>query len=550
MRTFIGPERLPAPRAAARVAATHGWLISPQATDCRAARRCSDRAHRRPCGRGEAIPGDRHGERPGRPGQCDQGAAGALGRHRAQKRRRCEPEDPQASAAGAGHADADQLRLDRWRGAGAGGHGDRSGGRVFLRGAEAAVVPEGVRLPEVPAHVGSIQGGHPPARAAGPAVERDPRPHRRARRRVSDRSRHRRVRRQDRPDRDEPRATRVARGADQDPRAGATGAERARARGELERGGTALLDRQVVRARRRAHRLPREGMARQAARPGGLPRAPRAARRPGEDAERLLRLHGRPHPTRDGDAQERAPQARPRPIGIRGPAAVAGHVRAHLHGDLDDAHDLCARVRLGPRLQQLGRDGTLGPSALQGTLEHSRQPPPGKLELPFVEVAEREPHLVVPLVADVERTARDIRDAGLGRGGAQLARVDARGQRDPREHPARRLAPGAPLRHVRVERGRQRGPVRRVQRPRARDAGVEVPGAAVLLDHPLPERARALSVFCLKSASSATIEAGPTAHPSRKPGEKIFEKVPACSTTSGPSDHSEGSGSPSKASSR
>ena len=58
------------------------------------------------------------------------------------------------------------------------------------------------------------------------------------------------------------------------------------------------------------------------------------------------------------------------------------------------------------------------------------------------------------------------------------------------------------------------------------------------------------SVFCLKSASSATIEAGPTAQPSRKPGEKIFEKVPACSTTSGPSDHSDGSGSPSKASSR
>ena len=28
MRTFIGPEQLPVPDAAARVAATHGWLIS------------------------------------------------------------------------------------------------------------------------------------------------------------------------------------------------------------------------------------------------------------------------------------------------------------------------------------------------------------------------------------------------------------------------------------------------------------------------------------------------------------------------------------------
>ena len=33
---------------------------------------------------------------------------------------------------------------------------------------------------------------------------------------------------------------------------------------------------------------------------------------------------------------------------------------------------------------------------------------------------------------------------------------------------------------------------------------------------------------------------GPTAQPSRTPGQKTFENVPAWSTTSGPSDHSDG----------
>jgi hypothetical protein len=48
----------------------------------------------------------------------------------------------------------------------------------------------------------------------------------------------------------------------------------------------------------------------------------------------------------------------------------------------------------------------------------------------------------------------------------------------------------------------------------------------------------------------AITSAGPTAQPSRTPGKKTFENVPAWTTTSGASDHSVGSDVPSKASSR
>jgi hypothetical protein len=50
----------------------------------------------------------------------------------------------------------------------------------------------------------------------------------------------------------------------------------------------------------------------------------------------------------------------------------------------------------------------------------------------------------------------------------------------------------------------------------------------------------------LAAAIWATTSAGPTAQPSRTPGQKIFENVPAWTTTSGPSDHSDGSAPPSK----
>ena len=55
------------------------------------------------------------------------------------------------------------------------------------------------------------------------------------------------------------------------------------------------------------------------------------------------------------------------------------------------------------------------------------------------------------------------------------------------------------------------------------------------------------SVVCLASAIRATTSRGPTAQPSRMPGQKILENVPAWTTTSGASDHSE---APSKVSSR
>jgi hypothetical protein len=58
------------------------------------------------------------------------------------------------------------------------------------------------------------------------------------------------------------------------------------------------------------------------------------------------------------------------------------------------------------------------------------------------------------------------------------------------------------------------------------------------------------SVFCLAEASLATSSGGPAAQPSRNPGQKTLENVPAWSTTSGASDHSEGSEVPSKDRSR
>ena len=58
------------------------------------------------------------------------------------------------------------------------------------------------------------------------------------------------------------------------------------------------------------------------------------------------------------------------------------------------------------------------------------------------------------------------------------------------------------------------------------------------------------SVVCLAAASSVITSAGPTAQPSRTPGANSFENVPACSTTSGPSDHNDGSERPSNETSR
>ena len=186
-----------------------------------------------------------------------------VGDRAQEQRRRRTSNDPQAPAAGAGHAAADQLRLDRRRGAGAGRHGDRRGGRGVLRGAEAAVVPEGVRLPEVPAHVGpdarrtssSACGWTCSRTRSATASSRPPTAS------VTEANIDAYIAKNGPIE--IPRAARSARRADQDARAGAAGAERARARGDLEAGRAALLARRaVVRARRRAPARRRPRVAR------------------------------------------------------------------------------------------------------------------------------------------------------------------------------------------------------------------------------------------------------------------------------------------------
>ena len=80
---------------------------------------------------------------------------------------------------------------------------------------------------------------------------------------------------------------------------------------------------------------------------------------------------------------------------------------------------------------------------------------------------------------------------------------------------------------------------------------LEAPGTAVFLEQALPEAAGAL-VGVLLGGRQLGDHLGRTrsAQPSRTPGKKLLENVPACSTTSGASDHSDGSDVPSKGSSR
>ena len=58
------------------------------------------------------------------------------------------------------------------------------------------------------------------------------------------------------------------------------------------------------------------------------------------------------------------------------------------------------------------------------------------------------------------------------------------------------------------------------------------------------------SEFCLATTSRPMTWCGPAAQPSRTPGKKILEQVPACSTTSGASDQRLGGGGAPKPSSR
>ena len=108
------------------------------------------------------------------------------------------------------------------------------------------------------------------------------------------------------------------------------------------------------------------------------------------------------------------------------------------------------------------------------------------------QVAERQPQLVGARAARVERAAGHVGDARLRGRGAQLHGVEPLGQREPGEEAAVGGGPAAAVREVALERALQRAPVRGVQLARGRQVALEVPGAAVLLEHPLAERAGAL----------------------------------------------------------
>ena len=134
----------------------------------------------------------------------------------------------------------------------------------------------------------------------------------------------------------------------------------------------------------------------------------------------------------------------------------------------------------------------LGPRRRERRPDHAAQPLGGLLELGLRQVAERQPQRRAAVVADVERRAGHVRDAGGERGGPQRHRVEPAGQREPGEEPAGRLRPRDARGHVPLQRGRERGPVRRVERPRGRQVALEAARAAVLLDEPLAQPAGAL----------------------------------------------------------
>ena len=93
-------------------------------------------------------------------------------------------------------------------------------------------------------------------------------------------------------------------------------------------------------------------------------------------------------------------------------------------------------------------------------------------------------------------------------------------------------------------------PVGGVQLAGGRHAALEVAGLAVLLDHPLAERPRALVGGLLGGRELGDHLGGPDRPAEPHAGANILENVPACTTTSGPSDHSDGSEPPSNEISR
>ena len=176
----------------------------------------------------------------------------------------------------------------------------------------------------------------------------------------------------------------------------------------------------------------------------------------------------------------------------------------------------------------------------------------GDLELLLAEVAEREPHLVGPHRPRDRTACRARSDARLDRGGAQLDGVEAVGSRSQvkkppvgslHAQPAGMCALARPLDSARQcaayssraarHAGARSGPRGRTPRPSR-----------------WPSAPEHWSVVCLAAASSAITSAGPDRPAEPHAGANSFENVPACRTTSGASDHSDGSGAPSNEISR
>ena len=148
-----------------------------------------------------------------------------------------------------------------------------------------------------------------------------------------------------------------------------------------------------------------------------------------------------------------------------------------------------------------------------------------------------------PSSPDVERRAGDVGDARPRRrpGAARACRAPS-GSVSQVKKPPVGSAPRADAAGLALERRRQRAPVRGVELAGRGSRRSKCPARPYSSTIRCPRPPAHWSVSCLAAASCSTTSGGPAAQPSRTPGQKIFENVPACSTTSGPSDHSDGSG--------
>ena len=315
-----------------------------------------------PRGRGAAIAGGRHGERSGGPGHRDRGGAGALVRRSpAGAPARWNVTTPKRQL----QAQVLQLLISfAWI------EGEARALGVTVTDAEVKAsfdeqkqqsFPKAADFRKFLRTSGQTRKRHPPSRAAGPALERDPRPRRRARPASVTEADIDAYIAETRADRRSPSSATCGVVLTK------TRAQAQQARSALERGATwkqvarrYSIDEVVRGATAGASASHAKGTLVKRLDRAGLPRPPRPAGRPGQDAVRLLRLQGRPRPARVGGARRSSTASIVREqLESEARAGGAGHVRAHLHGDLEGAHDLRARVRLGHATAATGT----GPSA-------------------------------------------------------------------------------------------------------------------------------------------------------------------------------------------